>query len=276
MNDRVILQTTNPAKDLYRYLYSIVQYQNPASLTPDEIGGGSNSSALALHDHVDLGSRGFYKGKPVMRIGHFMEIYANGDFWTSFTMPRSRYWKQERDLLARHTFIQWTYICGSGTAMFIQDHKRTPTAHHYTRRLYESDWHRRRPYLELLPAAPLFDNTVVYRLYQVGACDWKIKAVRTRKDNVSSRAQRIVVEAANKVLDERYTLAEARYQRAERKEEIESWRRQGVSRPPRSAVRREEVVRAFIDHSIVFEPKSTPQVQGILPFTSKEAMAHGR
>jgi hypothetical protein len=131
----------------------------------------------------------------------------------------------------------------------------------------------------------MFNREVIYRLYlagQGGACDWKIKAVRTTPSFArqhSARLSRQLVTAENANLERRYGLAEARYRRYERKAEIESWRKQGYARPPRERgeVKRDEIIRAFTDHSIVFEPKSTPQGQEILPFKPREeAMANGR
>lgn len=276
MTVTLITQTTNPAKDFYRYLHNIVAYRDPAALVQHE-DRGAYASVLSLEGHIDVGVGYFHKGKPVLRLGHFFRVFANGDFTVNIQIRRGRYWKSERDLLARHTFIQWAYVSGGRIAVYTQDHKRVGSCgDYYAQRLNETNYTRRRPYMEL-DNDLLFNPYLRYRLYKVGDRDWKVRAVgmNPEKDLRVDRVRRLVKDA-NLVLDRRYADAEARYQRAQRRDEMEAWRTSGGKSKPLIIERRDEIVRTFIDHAIVFEPKIHPQWQPALPFTDKEVVTHGR
>lgn len=276
-------QTTDPARDLYRFLFGIVQFASPADLVPNT----SRNSTLSVYQlqGADIRVHGDGKwlyGKPPISISHFMTIWPNGYFAIRAHVRQARWGNWVRDALAKHTFLQWDYSGhGSEKIVYVQNHKRDiNSAVHHTARIGTRDWQTARPYMPC-DNDDMFNDDIVYKLHRVGDTDWKVKAVAVRPDQVvnhSARRARLLVQRANVDLNRRYALADARYARYERRAEIESWRERGHARPPRvrTQAQREEIIRTFIDHSIVFEPKSTPPGQIILPFTREEAMSHGR
>jgi hypothetical protein len=275
----LIPQTTNPARDLYKYLFGIVQHTSPRDLIP----GAPQHRAPAF---IFRDGRGLFvlrdeqwvDGKPALSIGGLVTVWANGHFIIEVSVVKPRWANCIRDSLAQHTFLQWTYH-GNEKIVYVQTHKRVDnSADHWSERIAPTDWNRARPYLPC-DDTTMLPKRVVFRLVRAGATDWKIRAARLHAPDQSNRFNNGFLRLINADLDQRYGQAERRYARYKRKAEIESWRAAGYTRRPRerTEAQREEIIRTFIDHSIVFEPKSTPPGQIILPFpTREEAMSHGR
>jgi hypothetical protein len=280
MSNTLIPQTTNPARDLYKFLYSIAKHTSQGDL----VDRGNFASVFYFQDGVDLrvvGNWPWMNGKPPLAIGRLMTIWPNGDFVVSVRVRKDRWCNDERRQLARHTFLQWqSYVAYKDKALFVQDHEPFHNCrYHYQSRLNETDFRRNRPYLTC-DSTDLLLADMVYRLERVPyTADWKIRAVRPAPEAGRLPKDRVrrLIRSCNERLDLNYQIAERRYARHQRRHEIESWRLQGLTGPPKPVRHQErgEIIRTFIDHSIVFEPKSAPQGE-LLPFyVREEAMAHG-
>lgn len=245
-----LIQTSNPAVDLYRYFTEIIRYGALETLTGGGDAGWYTIRPYGSYRNVGLevmlqsGNR-----RPVITVSRRLSLWPDGSFRIQKGLTPGRYAKHELDTLAGLSFIQWTRV-GRTPCLYIPRYRSARGAYAYrTGGLDSTDWNVRQPYLPLdRNAAPLFTSWVKYRLISGdGLGIWKIQTIdRDAAGRVSQED-----------LDRRYRIAEARYARHQRSFEIGEMIHEGLTPSQASKFRpvdMSEMVSLFAAHTTIYEP----------------------
>jgi hypothetical protein len=278
-------QITNPARDLYKFWYSIVKYHAPHLLDvpydPSEFGhhfpaAFTFKSGNSLH--VDRRTMRD-SNKPALYVSGVMRIWPNGHFIPIAAARSERWCNSQLDLLEEMTFLRWGYVA-RGKAIWVQDTPRrghSPYAPDRDRPDAE-DFTRRIPYLPLVRQSSLWHRDVTYRLVKTSTGKWVITTAGfapLSPNEWSKAGLRIAaknsVRVAQEILDRQYGIAERRYQRYARRAEIAT---QGA-RPRKqiSMADRINLQDMMRQNMTVWEPKRGPggtAPQMLLPLNTEE------
>lgn len=274
---------TNPARDLYKMWYSLVQYHAPLQLRPKADGEPWYGQPAAFvfrtgHSlHVDRDTISDGK-KPVLYISGVMKIWPNGHFAPLAMVNKRRWAKATLETYEQLTFIRWGYV-NREKALWVQDAPRLNWNFAPIREYPEAgDWQRRLPYLPLTDRS-LFERAAVYRLKFTTS--WVIVPVGVDDPNnkLSERARKQLLKNARQTIDEHYAIANKRYDWWQRRTAI----REGKVERPRKkipALDRINLTQLIMQGMTVYEPKVGPRgtpPQMALPLDiGKEVVTVGR
>lgn len=259
INEMYPPQHQNPARELYKFWYHIVQHSAPAFLTPKGDDPYRTPAAFVFSDghglHVDR-DLPFINGKPSLHVPGVMRIWPNGHFTVHQQAWSERAYLYALKLLERHTFLRWGYVA-YGKALWVQDTPRRGYGSYGNGAVNrehpdEKDYNRRVPYLPLTPAT-LFEPGVQYRLVQ-----------RNSRWIIASRDP-----AAQGILDERYGIAEKRYNRWETRAERAAVREGKTPRPVTATSNTAMFTRSLVSTMKVWEPQVGP---GGVPYTPQDPL----
>lgn len=286
INEEYPRQSTNPARDLYKYWYSIVRYNAPHLLRPqgDDEPTWRNEAfhfdRYSIELWVDRDTITEEGRKPALYIKGVMKIWPNGHF--SVLQPLYKWGRAHLDTYERYTFLRWGWV-NREKAMWVQD---TPRRGRWAaNRIYPeaNAWERRTPYLPLR-GERLFDPNTIFRLKFTTA--WTIVPVGIDDpENVWTPQQhREMLNDARQVIDHRYGIANRRYDWWKRRAELKAIREGQAPKPrkPISALDRVNVTDLIMQGMTVYEPKVGPRGvllprQMPLPLeTGKEVVLVGR
>lgn len=284
IHDEYPVQRTNPARDLYNMWYALAQYHAPHLLTGEPVTRYAamafkfhNGFSLRVEDNVRT-----KHAKPALCIPTIMRIWPNGDFSPLAGAYGGRWFRGVLGTYEQLTFLRWGYVA-RGKAMWVQDTPRRGWQYSTNREYPDPTDHVKRvPYLPLTETN-LFQTNAMYRLKQVDD-RWVIKAANgwdnTDVNERSKERLELITRVAQDRLDERYGIAEQRYDwHARRAEAAKRREHRSTEAIIRQTVDRSAVIEAFIQQMIVHEPRIGPRgkaPQPMLPFNDKEAVPVGR
>lgn len=251
-------QSTNPARDLYKMWYALVEYHAPYQLKPNDSRYTqtpfifkSGHSLLVDRDSLVEGK------KPALR-NDIMKIWPNGHFSVSSFAAANSWCTPLLRAFEELTFLRWGYV-NREKALWVQDTPRRG-ADYATNREYPvaDNWERRVPYIPLT-RDNLFMSKVIYRLKFTTA--WTIVAVGVENPGAYlPSVRRKIIKAAQAILDERYAIANKRYDWWQRRHELAQIRA-GQAEKPRKAIAaldRVNIERMLTQNMTVYEPKVGP------------------
>lgn len=281
-------QRTNPARDLYKMWYALVQYHSPRQLRPrdpDNYSDRYTPAGFVFNSghtlHVERSAITREGQKPPLFISGVMKIWPNGHFVPLGVVARWN--KAMLDAYEKLTFLRWGYV-NREKAVWVQDTPRLAWNNPGNRDYPEADgWQRRIPYLPLT-GEDLFQLPVIYRLKFTTS--WIIATTSKIDDSqgrVSDSARKRILKEAQDELDARYGIADKRYDWWQRRAELAAIRAGEAEKPgkPISALDRVNLTRAIMQGMTVYEPKVAPggkplPQQLTLPVTEKEVVGVGR
>lgn len=266
-------QRTNPARDLYKMWYALVQYNAPHLLRPFSDGYRVNPAAFTFKSehslHVDRAA--FQEGvKPPLYIPGVMKVWPNGHFSPLGGAYGSHRWSGTiLDIYEALTFLRWGYV-NREKALWVQDTPRQGGSAPNRQYPAVSQWEKRVPYLPLR-TGNVFERAAVYRLKFTTAkftTAWVIVAcgVDDKSGSVDQRfspaARRALVKNAQAKLDQRYGIANRRYDWWKRRAELTAIREGRAEKPSRRtnipALDRVNLTELIMQGVTVYEPKLGP------------------